>query len=376
MSFRFFPFMLALGLILTVVAPARSETVFVRSRGGEIGRGWLFGSAGVNPGDCWIVVPAHVVRSPETKALEPFFFSDTNGKSGESGDPISAGVENPATTAERDASDLAFARVSSGRRDGQCLSRLGVPTFVYGNLATANPRLTVLSTLTTSYGAFEAVIKSGAVDQFGGAVLDFGITHEEDSSYLKKMLSGATIIAERAGQPIPFAMVIRVTEDQHGMRGLRFDYIRERFTAIEAADAARHRGIRASTEGVPYRVLDYKAIDVTGSEGPSVLTRGGGCWRAAPSGGRRDVELSIELSDKLDRVESLALLQTEACNSGTHSFWIERRNDDRADWDYLGRCESRLTDSPACRIGITGPGQIRLRIEAKGPIAVSALILR
>jgi hypothetical protein len=88
------------------------------------------------------------------------------------------------------------------------------------------------------------------------------------------------------------------------------------------------------------------------------------------------VELSIELSDKLDRVESLALLQTEACNSGTHSFWIERRNGDRADWDYLGRCESRLTDSPACRIGITGPGQIRLRIEAEGPIAVSALILR
>ncbi len=341
-----------------------------------MGRGWLFGSAGANPGDCWIVLPAHVVRAPETGALERFSFSDINGASGESEDPLLASDGAPRTSAERDALDLAFARVASGRRDGQCMSRLGVPTFVYANLVTANPKLNVITTLKTSYGAFEATIRNGAVDRLGGAVLDFGLVHEEDGSYLKKGLSGATIMATFSGQPIPFAMVIRVGEDQRTMRGLRYDYIRERFATVEAANVSKRREARASAEGIPYRVLSYKATDVAGGNGPSVLAGGTGCWRAAPLGGRKDVELSIELSDKLDRVDGLELLQSAACSSGIHTFWIERRGKDGEDWDYVGRCETRPTDNPPCRIGITAPGQIRLRIETKEPLAVSALILR
>lgn len=364
------------GILALSASTVSAEPVSVRSRGGEMGQAWLFGSIGVNPGECWLAVPAHVVASPETQELQPFFFTDRNGMGGESGMPVSGAVDSPRNPMEEKAADLAFARVESGRKDGQCLSRLGPPTFAYSNLLATAPRMTVFSMLKTSYGNFGVTLRRGGIDEFGGAILQFQVTDPQDRSFLQKGLSGAIVMGERSGEAIPFAMITRVPTDQSAVTSIRFDYIRERFALVDRADGEKRRAGRSATDGVPYTVLGYSALLLKGSDGPSSLQSGSGCWRAAAQGGRSDVELTIELADGLDRVEAIEFPGREDCDSGRRTVWVEARKPGETAWNYIGKCEIGTTDAPTCRIGLGGPRQFRLRIEAKAPVSLPGLRLR
>ncbi|UIK04106.1 hypothetical protein [Neorhizobium galegae] len=370
------PIGIALGLAALLLSDARAEPVSVRSRNGEIGQAWLFGSAGINPGECWLAVPAHVVASPETKELQPFFFTDRNAVGGESARPVSGAIDAPKTPMEERAADLAFARVASGRKDGACLSRLGPPTFVYNNLLASAPRMNVFSMLRTSYGNFEVALKRGGVDEFGGAILQFQVPDPADKSFLQKGLSGAIVMSERSGSPVPFAMITRVPADQSGVMAIRFDYIRERFAAIDSHDSAKRRGSRAAGDGVPYTVLGYTALLLKGSDGPSALQSGSGCFRAAADGGRSDIELMIELADKLDRIETIELQHQGSCAGTPKTFWVEERRPGDGAWNYVGKCQTGSAGAPPCRVNLNGPRQLRLRIEAKEPVSLSGMKLR
>lgn len=369
-------FGIALASAMLTCSNAVAEPVSIRSPAGEIGQGWLFGSVGVNPGECWIAAPAHVLESPETKKLHPFVFTDRNGIGGDSAEPVSGAVDAAPGSAQEKPADLAFARVASGRKDGLCLSRLGPPAFIYTNILAAAPRMNVFSLLKTSYGAFEVALKRGGVDEYGGALLQFQVTDPSDKSFLQKGLSGAIVMSERSGSPVPFAMITRVPADQSAIWAIRFDYIREQFAAVDGADAAKRRTGRAATDGVPYRITGYTALLLKGSDGPSALQSGSGCWRAAAEGGRSDVELTVELVDKLDRVETIDIPDRDDCRIGSRGIWIEQRKSDDSDWYYVGKCQIGISDAPRCRLGLTGPGQLRLRIEAKEPVNLSGLKLR
>jgi hypothetical protein len=117
--------------VLAAISPAMAEPVLIRSRSGMEGQGWLFGAP--QDGKSWIVAPAHVIASPETGKLEPFFFVDAFGVAGESAEPISGAPALSETVADREARDLAFARVLVGREDGTCRSRLGMSTVAYNS---------------------------------------------------------------------------------------------------------------------------------------------------------------------------------------------------------------------------------------------------
>ncbi|NEK17160.1 hypothetical protein [Rhizobium leguminosarum] len=313
--------------------------------------------------------------SPETRELQAFTYSDRNGVNGESETPLPGAPSSDASVAGKEAADLSFARVKNGRKDGSCLSRLGVPTFIYQNLMTSTAILTATSLLKTSFGEFDVSIARGAVDALGGSVLDFRPVVATDSKFLQKGLSGATIVTHRSGDVVPFAMVLRVDPEQNTMRGLRFDYVRERFDAVEP-DAVGDRSEEISDRaGATYKILSFSANADGGSAGPSSLQSHDRCWRASPQEGKNQVELQIEVVDPLVRLETLELAQTKDCTSGPFTFFVEQRAKEETEWVFVGKCKSDLQREP-CRIGLQAPRQFRLRIDARGPIAVSDLSLR
>ena len=61
-------------ILLLCSTMAKAESILIRTKSGVEGQGWLFGA---QTGEkCWIVVPVHVVASPESGKLEPFYFFD------------------------------------------------------------------------------------------------------------------------------------------------------------------------------------------------------------------------------------------------------------------------------------------------------------
>jgi len=365
----------SLTAVLTSSLPARPEIVSIHSRSGEFGHGWLFGSAGLSPGACWIAAPAHVVASPETKQPQAFTYTDRNGLSGESDTPLPGAPSSSATIADKEASDLSFARVSSGRKDGSCLSRLGVPTFVYQGLMTSSAALTATSLLKTSFGEFGVSIARGAVDALGGSVLDFRPIAAADAAFLQKGLSGSTIVTYRSGDVVPFAMILRVDPERATMRGLRFDYIKQRFDAIERNAVGLKAEHALNGESTPYRILGFAANTDGGALGPSTLASQDRCWRATAQKGKARIELQIEVSDPSLRIATIELVQNQNCTSGPFAYFVEQRAKDGGEWVFAGKCTSDLGSKP-CRIGLQAPRQFRLRIDARNPVSIAGLVLR
>jgi len=361
-------------IALSCALPAKAEIVSIHAKSGEVGHGWLFGSTGAAPGACWIAAPAHVVAAPETAELQAFTFTDRNGVNGESEVPLPGGPSSGQTLADREAADLSFARVANGRKDGSCLSRLGVPTYLYQNLMTSAAVLTATSLLKTSLGEFGVSITRGAVDALGGSVLDFRPVAAGDVTFLQKGLSGATVTTQRSGDLVPFAMILRVDPKQNTMRGLRFDYIRERFEAVEREAVGSHPAGQNADRGTVYRILNF-AVGAGGKDGPSRLLSPGACWRASAPEGSERIELQIEIADPSLRIETLQLAQNEDCTSGPLTYFVEQRVSEASDWVFAGKCRSDLENKP-CRIGLQAPRQFRIRIDASRPIAVSGLQLR
>lgn len=357
---------------------AQAESVLIRTRAGGEGQGWLFGAhAGEK---CWIAVPAHVVMSPETGALEPFYFFDNSGKTGESAMPFSAAPEAQQTTADREAQDLAFARVRLGRNDGACHSRLGLPGYAYQGILGKREGFAVASMLRTSAGTFGVTLERKSIDSHGGAVIEFAVEKTDAEKFLRKGLSGATVSATDGGKIQPVAMVLKIQEDQTTLRALRYDYIKTRFDTIKLPEEPEYRN-SADDGTLAFTMMQASYLPLSGDKGVSSLKEESGCWKAAALGGQRTVELIIGVSGSISKVETLEVLQSEACSGTPVKLWIDQRSSSAGSWAYVTEGVSTPSTSPPgastpIRINLSGPRELRLRFDASRPVAISSLRLR
>ncbi len=363
---------LCLALCISVVAHA--ESILIRTKSGVEGQGWLFGAhAGEK---CWIAVPAHVVTSPETGSLTPFYFFDSRDNTGESAMPVAAVSDMQSSVVSREASDLAFARVLEGRSDGQCRSRLGLPLYTYQAILGKRDGFSVSSMHKTSFGTFDVTLDRKSVDSHGGATIDFVVEDvPTNKQFLRKGLSGATVATVENGKVQPVAMVIRVLEDDRTLRALRYDYIKDLFFSLRWPDDPAYRQ-GADDGSLDYKVVHAKYLPLAGDAGVDSLKSDAGCWKASAHGGQRMVELVIEVRDANARIETLHIHQSEQCNGQPVKYLLDQRSSSRDAWVHITSGISQYGDEASCRIALSGPRQFRIRMEATQPITLSGLRLR
>lgn len=372
---KYLPADLLLLLILTLFLAvqhqvALAEPVLIRSATGEAGQGWMFGAP--RDGQCWVVLPAHVVRSKESNRLEPFHFTDTNGASGETGFPISGVSMSHASTADVESHDLAFAKVVAGRDAGGCQSRLGAPSYKYLTIMRAAHDFNIHHLMSTSFRTIPARIAAGAVDNMGGAIIDFNV-EKEYNTLIAKGISGSTVTAFYEGSTLPIAMVLRVKNDSKTLRCMRFDYIKERFLSIDntnqSIDSPTVQNIN-----IPYRIIHMVSTPAEGDTGVNGLLSGNGCWRAKASQGMRtvDITLAVETSQ---RIERLQIVRSATCGGRPLKYWVDQQLPNQTSWEYLTSGLHPGIGQSSCRISLAGPRLLRIRFDAEYPLEIQSLRL-
>lgn len=347
----------------------RAESVLVSAGDGGFGHAWLFGSAGRHPGECWLALPAHLLRDGPGERIRAVTFELSTGRHGEPGPPHFA----TAVDGKGRPLDLAFARAPGVTT---CLSRLGLPDLTYRLLFQGAAPLTIASRLASSVGVFPATIAQASPPEAGAQMVLLRPREAADGpSYLRQGLSGATAMVERGGELHPFAMVTSVTPDQAAMMAIRFDTIRAAFDAAdEADDRARTEAAASAPGGLPYAVLAFDGISLDGG-GPGAAWAAGRCWRVAPEGGRRQVSVTLAPSDPSLRISRIAVVRAPGCAEAGVAVTVEQRRRDGAAWSRVSDCRIVAAAGDGCRIDLRGERQYRIRIDADGPIALSAPVL-
>jgi hypothetical protein len=366
------------GAILSVfglVAVARAEPVLVRPQNGQNGHGWLFGSTGRIPGECWIAVPAHVVKSVGVVGHGRFTFTDRRGRNGESGSPIPVQQVPRALEVAGGETDLAFAKVEVGPARGECMSRLGLPALAYDPIIATSPTLSVTSLLATSFGVFDATISRGGIGDGRAGRLDLrAVSAADGESFLKGGLSGATAVAIRDGNPVPFAMVLAIGPERR-IQTLRFDRIRSAFEQVDAhlANPAPSRQGRE----LPYRILDYTGTSAVAGDGPSVVTRAGGCWMVRPPDRGGSSSLTIDVPTDTPRVRSITVDHPFSCGAAPRTIGVEQRLPGETDWVFAKECVvGDGAEVTTCRVDYATPRQFRLSFRGIGPSGIARVRLQ
>lgn len=351
---------------------AFAEPVLIQSRSGQVGHGWLFGAP--QDGQCWVAAPAHVVASPETGELLPFYFVDSRGVSGECEKPFFQDTANSTSLADAEGRDLSFARVAIGRADGECRSRLGLPSLGYQSAMLKANGFVAVSQFQTSAGGLPLTLHRRSVDSFGGAVVDFKPSGNVPQGSLRKGISGSPVVTEIGGQTVPVAMILRINPDTGVLRTLRFDYIKEQFNKIRT-QRVDGNPTPIHMEGIPYRILQTSYIPASGDLGALSLLQENGCWAAKAPEGKKTAELVIAI-DGQTRIKILELLRTPSCGSTPLHVWVDQRVQENATWEYVTAYKSNSPESASFRIELSPPRQIRLRFEAKEPISIQGIRLQ
>ncbi|MDD4702403.1 MAG: hypothetical protein PHI96_09300 [Desulfovibrio sp.] len=341
----------------------------IQSKSGVRGLGWLFGAH--DKGKCWIVTPAHVIASPETGELEPFYFFDGNDNTGQSALPfrIQSKAEQ-ANRVEREAEDLAFARILSGRADGTCLSRLGLPGYAYKSILQNQEGFSIVNMFKTSYSSFAVTLARRGVDIYGGALLEFSTNDPKASPLLRQGLSGATVMADTRDNMRPVALVLRIDADKKTITALKYDYIKNLFDKGQWPALAAIRHGASEDDMLDFEIIRANYMPVPGDDGPDSLRSEAGCWKALAKGGQRTVELVFAVKGVHTKVEAVEVMMSDACGGVPVKFWLDQRPADNESWQHItGGTSSR--DGSIRRVGLSGMREYRLTFDASKPVHLS-----
>lgn len=353
-------------MLLMTLAPflAAAEPVEIHASFGKRGQGWLFGSA--RDGRCWIALPRHVAGPEEEPQLLPFVFADRQGRSGQSLDPIPVAAVPGAVEAAAGHSDLAFAPVAPGARaPGGCNSRLGLAPRLYAIMLQKTGQLGLITLQGGSAAMFTVRITRLSNDADEGALMLLRASDPSDDGYLIGGLSGSVALMLHEGQPHPGAMVLKVNKTNATATALRFDRIASAFDMVEAHLAG---------SAPPTEVADVRAAlgGLLGQLEPGAaplerITGTGGCWRLGLVPGKQRVELMLAVPQG-QRVEWLQASLPEDCGAPSAALLDIRWPG--AGWQMLtGRCHVTYPDAvEPCRVGRTGPFDLRLRIDGDAAI--------
>lgn len=367
---RILPLIAALILLAVPAGPAGAEPVEIRADFNQRGQGWLFGSP--RDGRCWIALPRHVLAPEDVPEVEPFVFDDRRGRSGQSLMPIPVATVPGAVEAAAGQTDLAFVPVAAGARaPGECRSRLGLVPAMYRIVLPRTRQLDLDTVQDSSTARFPVGIVRSTNDADEGAILLLRPMNEADYRYLTGGLSGSVASLLHDGQPYPGAMVLKANRRENVALSLRFDRIADAFALVEAhgagaATPAPSAGIAATLAGL---VGQLEA----GAAPLDQMTGKGGCWRIGLAPDTRMVDLMLAVPGG-QRVEWLRASLPADCGAASTAI-LEYRSAGSG-WQMLtGACQVTEpgTDAP-CRIGHTGPFELRLRLPASaGPAAIGAI---
>ncbi|TJZ88742.1 hypothetical protein FA743_19850 [Paracoccus gahaiensis] len=355
---------LLLALMTLAPMPATAEPVEIYASFGKRGQGWLFGSA--RDGRCWIALPRHVAGPEEEPQLLPFVFADRRGRSGQSLDPIPVEAVPGAVEAAAGHSDLAFAPVAPGARaPGGCNSRLGLAPRLYAIMLRQTGQLSLITLQGGSAAMFLVEIIRSANDADEGATMLLRASNSSDNRYLIGGLSGSVALMFHEEQAHPGAMVLKVNKTDATAIALRFDRIASAFDIVEAHVAG---------SAPPTEVADVVATlsGLLGQLDPGAaplerITGKGGCWRLGIAPGERRVDLMLAVPPG-QRVEWLQASLPKDC--GAPSVALLDIRWPGAGWQMLtGTCHVTYPDAvDPCRVGRTGPFDLRLRVDGNAAI--------
>ena len=352
------------------LVPAHAERVSVVSSHGSHGQGWLFGAQAYNQiTQCWLAVPAHVVRSESTGKAAAVRFTDGRGYTVESDLPTTLdNVEGAEDILGREV-DLAFAKVK-GRLPDSCLSRLGLPEMVYQSLMRKAPTVQFFDMLDTSFGVFDLAIRKGQVDAFGGGLMALG-TSDVDivNTHFNQGLSGAIGTVQWQDKQYPFAMVSRIDPSKQIVLAVRFDVIRALFKLVDTSEESKPIALDK------FSIIGLRIDPTSSTLAASSLMTSGECRTASPAKGGRLVELLIETMPDMKALRGVSLLQDNSCDATPFVYSVDQRPDAKSNWVKVGDCNSTNLITNNCRMDLRTPRQIRIRIDTNNPVVISGLQL-
>ncbi|MFW8635300.1 hypothetical protein [Cribrihabitans pelagius] len=349
--------LLCITLAAGPLAAARAETVFVAAAFAEKANGWLFGSR--KDRSCWIAFPWHLVdRNGGEGGLR---YLDQSGRAGETGRPAHT-VQIEGVQAAPGLEDLAFARVTSGRRAGECPSRLGLPSsFAFNDALRAGGPLQLTFMQEGTFRRMEMEQTLATSDAERGSLLLLRPRSQRDLGFLQKGISGSVAEVSWHGRLRPAAMVLGEADaGAEAVRALRFDRIRAAFEALEAAQDAEPGAEGKAAPGLAFTVVSLAADVRDGSAQLTGLSGQGACWRAAPPAGSRTVELVLEVAAADRRVGSLVLAAAPDCAAPARAI-VEGRKPG-ALWEVLSSACHAGPEPQPCRINRAAPYEIRLKL--------------
>jgi hypothetical protein len=362
----------AILLLLLTAASARSETVFVQASYAEIGNGWLFGSR--SDRSCWLAFPYHIIEDGGAADASGIAFRDQSGRSGETGPPIHV-TDVPGAEGAAGHTDLAFARVTVGRKSTECPSRLGLPPLGYVEALRSDAALELTYLQKSSAVTFVVDALKHVADDHRGSLLLLRARNPADSAFFQGGISGAVAELRWQGNLLPAAMILNVTEQQSGVLALRFDRIRAAFDVIEGYAHSGRPAPSTKQAGLDFTIVELSANVGEGSTPLSGLDGNGTCWRAAPPPGERAVEILLSVPENMGRIASIRLFADPAC--GPRQSAVVETASPGGGWTMLsGACLIGPEGEGGCRINRSAPRELRLRVSPLGGwLGLSQIIL-
>ncbi|WP_156360855.1 hypothetical protein [Dethiosulfatarculus sandiegensis] len=329
-------------LCLSSTQPVWGERVFIEHEKGEQGQGWLFGAKD-RLGDiqCWVALPAHVAKrakTPNGQPLKAFTFKTMAGRQGITGRPVSLHEFPLIQNIKGRNLDLAFTPVKSGFHKGECLSRLGLSSFVYDNACRKKIIVDAASVSKTRFDLFQMSVQRGGLGKTDYVQIFKPVNPKNSAAYFKGGLSGCIVTFDHLGHTHPYAMITSVDSRNLTAHGIRFDTISKVFASIRT----RINTIDARTNvpqhgSLPYRIVRYEGkIDPT-STAQGMIFRTKKCWKMVPSGGQRMVRLSIE-PQRHTFISGISFHRRPSCGLNAIQIGVDASYDKGDTWVRVADC--------------------------------------
>lgn len=366
-----FRFIIIIFLFLGITQQVQAERVFIERQNGEQGQGWLFGAKD-RLGDmrCWIALPAHVAgwrNGFEGQPLKACAFRTSAGRQGITRIPVSVSQSKKAQDLFGHNLDLAFASVKSGFRNGECLSRLGLSSFVYDATSRKKMNVDAVSISKKRFDLFQMSLKRGGLGTVNHMQIFEPVFPDDKAIYLKGGLSGSIVTFDYLGHTHPFAMITSVNPANSTAGGIRFDAIAKAFVHLRAQINTEESRTENFQQGsLPYRIVQYEGKLDSSHAAQEVLSQPETCWKMVPSGGQKMVRLYIE-PERYTPISSIVFLRDPSCGANAIQIGVDVSYDKGVSWVRLADCplisgaiESRcdLYLSQATSLRITAIGRI------------------
>ena len=303
------------------------------------------------------------------------YFVDQSGRSGETASPVRA-IDVAGVESGTGLDDLAFARIISGRRTGECTSRLGLPSGeAYVQALRSDSPLELTAVQENSFYTMIVEHTRAVTDSARGSVLLLRPVNAKDQQILQKGVSGSVVELRWEGRLMPAAMILSSANDDTDTRkALRFDRIREAFETLEASLSAEVAPDASPASGPAFDVVSITADVADGASQLASLKGSAMCRPPTPRAGTQAVEIVLTVEEPGVRSANFTLWAEPHCGPAKTGILEGRKPGSQ--WEPLSTSCAIGAAKESCRVNRASPYEVRLKIGARnGWVGLSGLIL-